>query len=306
MPSSTTRSNLPYPLGTDPAGDADLVIKSLAQNLDTRLNVVDMPGAVGRRAYNLCLFSAAISNGTGYIIIQTNIAVNSTVMTTLNITGYCYEPDNNTINTSISFYPYTDSSIHNAEITNNGSFHFSNVQILSRNSDGKVAIALTSGAPNSYWNYPKLAVDGIFGHTAVADSDLTTGWKIFRAANLSGYTSKVTPLTPRGAAEDTGWITPTLLNGWTQYNDTDWPVRYRRKGGLVYIRGLTIPPATTTSVIMNMPGGFRPKNETLRGAVDSGMLYKQVYVNQNGNVSSSNGSSAGWLSLEGITYPAEL
>lgn len=53
---------------------------------------------------------------------------------------------------------------------------------------------------------------------------------------------------------DTGWIAPTLLNGWTS---SSYPVAYRRKGGNeVWLRGGASPG--TGSDIFILPVGFRP------------------------------------------------
>lgn len=304
---NTTRNLLPYPtVGTSLAGDGNLVAQSLAETLDTRLDIVDIAGGVGKRVNNLCMYSESVSNGTGLILIQTNLASNSLFMTTLYIKGFVYEPDNAAIDLAITFYPFTDSTIVNAEVINSGSFYPSTIQILNRNSDGKVAIALTSGAPSAYWQYPKIVVDGLVTHTHPSDATVKTGWSISRVANLTGYTVKSTPLNPRPAAEDSGWITPTLQGGHTQYNMTDFPCQYRRKGGIVHIRGLIIPSAETpTATIFTLPVGFRPYKRTLRGAVDAAAATMQLYVMETGIVNSANTPTGGWLSLEGITFPAE-
>lgn len=58
---------------------------------------------------------------------------------------------------------------------------------------------------------------------------------------------------------DTGWITPTLLNGWIPFGGSYRGPAYRRLGGVVYIKGLikggTAAPGT---VIFTLPSGFRP------------------------------------------------
>lgn len=58
---------------------------------------------------------------------------------------------------------------------------------------------------------------------------------------------------------DTGWVTPTLLNGWVAYGGSYRTVQYRRLNNVVYVRGMmkggTVTPGT---VIFNLPAGFRP------------------------------------------------
>lgn len=304
MAGTTPRLALPYPNGTDIGGQGDAAIKSLAETLDTKLDFSTMPDGIGRRARNLTSYSEAVSNGVGYILIQTNIPTNSSVMSMLRLTGFVYEADNGFVDIAFTFYPYSaDSSILVPEVTNMGSFHVSSVQFLNKTSNNTVAIALISGSATGYWQYPKLTLDGIFGHNLMTDAQLSTGWSISRVINLDGYTVKATPMSPRPSAEDSGWITPTLNSGWTQYNINDWPVQYRRKAGIVHIRGLVVGTGTTS--IFNLPAGFRPLKNTLRGAIDAGVAMKQMYVTAAGDIYPAQSAHPAWLSLENITFPAD-
>lgn len=57
--------------------------------------------------------------------------------------------------------------------------------------------------------------------------------------------------------EDSGWVTPTLINGWTQGTGMNL-LRYRRNAaGMVSIQG-TPYGGSEGSVIFNLPEGFRP------------------------------------------------
>lgn len=310
MPGNTTRHLLPYPVGGEPAGQGDITLKSLAEALDTKLDLTNFSDASGaKRVNNLCTYSENVSGGTGYLIIQTNIPVNSSSMCRVDIKGYQYEPDNASIDLTVTFYPYSvDSSIVNTEVTNRGSFHFSSVTMLSRTSDGKVAIALASGGSGGVWQYPKIVVDGIFGHNVLTEAQLLTGWSISRVANFTGYTTKATPLTPRPSAEDSGWITMTLVGGWTQYNLTDWPAQYRRKGGILYLRGLVIPPAGSGGSVnmFSLPAGFRPYKTTLRGAVDAGGTNRHLYLTWDGQIYPGSNPHASWFSIENVILPIDL
>lgn len=55
---------------------------------------------------------------------------------------------------------------------------------------------------------------------------------------------------------DSGWIYPTLQNGWVAYDD-DRRFKYRKIGDVVYIQG-SIKGGTHRSVICTLPEGFRP------------------------------------------------
>jgi hypothetical protein len=57
---------------------------------------------------------------------------------------------------------------------------------------------------------------------------------------------------------DTGWKTGTLINGWLNFDATNWGVaRYRRVNGIVYVRGL-VKSGTMGMNVFVLPVGFRP------------------------------------------------
>jgi hypothetical protein len=69
----------------------------------------------------------------------------------------------------------------------------------------------------------------------------------------------------QAAQEDTGWIAPTLLNGYTNYSGTWEQAGYRRINGVVHLRGLLDPPSlsgTPAIPAFVLPVGFRPAQGT--------------------------------------------
>lgn len=63
MPASTSRTGLPYPLGTDPVSDGDDAIKNLAERLDgTAGNAVSVPFAMAAGVATVPA-PAAVPNG---------------------------------------------------------------------------------------------------------------------------------------------------------------------------------------------------------------------------------------------------
>ena len=78
-------------------------------------------------------------------------------------------------------------------------------------------------------------------------------------------------------ADDTGWITPTLEDGWTHWNTGSWQIQYRRIGKIVQVRGLGKWNNASDSgkVVFYLPPSCRPpKNNlwmTMQG--DPGYLY---------------------------------
>lgn len=59
------------------------------------------------------------------------------------------------------------------------------------------------------------------------------------------------------AEEDTGWITLSLADGITAYNEANTP-QYRKIGNLVFIRGTVKGITARNTVIGTLPEGFRP------------------------------------------------
>lgn len=105
---------------------------------------------------------------------------------------------------------------------------------------------------------------------------------------------------------DTGWLTPTLLNGWTEVAAS--PVRYCKDAlGVVRFKGLLQTPANSATTIMNLPSGFRSgqKNYLLaRG--DSTSNGAKLTVWSDGNVVCNTAiSPSTTIDLAGIAYRAE-
>jgi len=82
--------------------------------------------------------------------------------------------------------------------------------------------------------------------------------------------------------EDTGWITPTFSNGWSAF--AGWPVQYRRKDGIVYLRGRLT--GGSTGVAFVLPAGFRPGQQSLFSGVDAGSATARawIFITAAGNV----------------------
>lgn len=56
----------------------------------------------------------------------------------------------------------------------------------------------------------------------------------------------------------TGWLTPTLLNGWANFGDPYPPVQFHKsEDGKVYIRG-AVSGGSAGTVIFLLPADYRP------------------------------------------------
>lgn len=105
-----------------------------------------------------------------------------------------------------------------------------------------------------------------------------------------------------------GWQTPTLQNGWVEYDaNVNWsPTRYcKDSAGVVHMRGL-LRSGTMSAAMFTLPVGFRPKVDW---ATTSYLLCQtmsnngtgRVEIRNDGTVVPTTGSNA-WFSLANITF----
>lgn len=88
----------------------------------------------------------------------------------------------------------------------------------------------------------------IFGAT------LSDTLAFYKAASLESRVSSLERNSEQGG--DTGWITPTLTGGWEHFDGSGAPAQYRRKGGVVYLRGL-LRGGSGGATAFQLPPGFR-------------------------------------------------
>ena len=89
---------------------------------------------------------------------------------------------------------------------------------------------------------------------------------------------------------DTGWLTPTLINGWAVYDALFGnAAMYRKIGNMVFLRGL-VKNGTAGSVIYTLPVGYRPTVRMLF-IVDATGGYGRLDIDPNGSVIHNNGAT---------------
>ena len=168
-----------------------------------------------KRVDDLVVWSESINNALGDLVIQTNQTFGN-FMTRLDLRGYIYiGGSTNILDLSVGYYAYSASgtpTFTNASAVNRGNVPISQVRLMRRTADNLVAIVLTPGLGD--WDYPKLVVDGIFGHTTMPDTQFD-GWTASRMTDLSAYTAMLTPgMSDLGAAVQR-----------VKYTGTAWPGR---------------------------------------------------------------------------------
>jgi hypothetical protein len=143
----------------------------------------------------------------------------------------------------------------------------------------------------------------IDGHTTELDGHIEAiTWHITKGEWICTW-----QLSPHFAAPTLGsgtlnttddWKVPTLLNSWVNVGTgANPPAGYRKEGEWVALRGIVKDGATLTSVIMQLPAGYRP-HFTVRFVVASGSAYVQAYVAVNGDVGLVTGTGGSTSSVD--------
>lgn len=84
--------------------------------------------------------------------------------------------------------------------------------------------------------------------------------------NFTEIADRTRYLAADGTTTDEAQVTPTLLNGWVDYNAaTDLPARYYKgRNGRVYVSGVVKSGTTTVgTVFFNLPSGYRPAQSAI-------------------------------------------
>lgn len=115
-------------------------------------------------------------------------------------------------------------------------------------------------------------------------------------------TGPITPLT--GAA----WITPGLLNSWTQFSGTI--VGYLKDPlGFGHLRGRLATTGTSGSIALQLPAGFRPDGSTPRfvvsGVNGSTPTLAFITIDPSGNLSIFYAAGTTDVAINGVTFLAE-
>ncbi|MBE9217559.1 hypothetical protein [Dolichospermum flos-aquae] len=97
------------------------------------------------------------------------------------------------------------------------------------------------------------------------------------------------------------WQTPSLLNGWRNYDNVYNPPGYFKDSfGIVHLRGLVTNGAGT---IFTLPLGYRPAFRELQAVVTWNNTIGRLDIQTNGEVLMNMGNNA-WFSLDGVTFRA--
>ncbi len=99
--------------------------------------------------------------------------------------------------------------------------------------------------------------------------------------------------------DDTGWIVPTLTNGWSVASPAVEPVGYRRKNGVVYLRGRIFGGSTAAAFVL--PVGFRPGSRLYFSVSSSaGTTQTLLTIESSGSVGAVSGSQPSFS--DGVSF----
>lgn len=123
-------------------------------------------------------------------------------------------------------------------------------------------------------------------------------------------TARVSVLENKKADKDNpAWLTPTLLNGWTNIDTSLSQISYLKdSNGYVHIKGVAKPGAMNTNVFQ-LPVGYRPSRTIVAGVAantdkDHDVLGR-INIGANGNVAilavaGITITNTGWVSLDSL------
>jgi hypothetical protein len=99
------------------------------------------------------------------------------------------------------------------------------------------------------------------------------------------------------------WTAPALLHSWVNYGGGTETAGYTKVGGVVYLRGL-VKSGVLTLPIFTLPAGYRPAGEKDFIVFSNGAA-GYVYALNNGDVIADAPSNNTFVSLCGVSFPAE-
>lgn len=103
-------------------------------------------------------------------------------------------------------------------------------------------------------------------------------------------------------AEDTGWqpLTMTGGAGFTLRRN----LGYRRKNGIVYLKGAISPPSGGYTPFATLPVGFRPAEDKIMAVTTNNTTSLSCVINSTGVINSwASATPTTWFSIEGMSFP---
>jgi len=113
-----------------------------------------------------------------------------------------------------------------------------------------------------------------------------------------------TTVDSKANATQEAWITPTLLNGWVNYDESGYATcQYMKDSfGIVHVKGM-VKGGSQGTAIFNLPAGYRlSKIEYF--ITSSNNALGILSTGSSGNVN-ANVANTAWVSLRSVSFKAE-
>lgn len=105
------------------------------------------------------------------------------------------------------------------------------------------------------------------------------------------------------------WLTPTLLNSWTQYASSTTRGYFKDPVGVVHLRGRLVTTGASGTTAFQLPAGYRSDSSYPRFALPAANgttpVAAFVIIDPSGNVNITYASGATDVSINGVTFLAE-
>lgn len=136
------------------------------------------------------------------------------------------------------------------------------------------------------------------------DDDAQQAIADWRSENSNELSSLQTEVEKKANRKQEDWITPTLLNGWTDFGGVYESVGYMKdEFGFVHIRGM-IKGGTVGQIAFMLPEGYKPLKSQYHTCISADVV-RILNVQRNGTVLTSPLASNAWITLNGISFKAE-
>lgn len=103
---------------------------------------------------------------------------------------------------------------------------------------------------------------------------------------------------------DSGWISVTFENSWVDYGSGFEPCAYRKIGDEVFLKGL-MKSGTVGASAFTLPPGYRPAASNIF-AIQATEVGKRIDIGVTGAVIIAAGATNSYVSISGISFPAEV
>lgn len=103
---------------------------------------------------------------------------------------------------------------------------------------------------------------------------------------------------------DSGWIAVTFENSWEDYGSGFAPCAFRKIGDEVYLKGL-MKLGTVGASAFTLPVGYRPA-ETNIFAIQAAEVGKRIDIGATGTVVVTASATNSYVSISGISFPADV